>query len=120
MSHTMAMVTITGFAIQQALELVDFVVTILAKLGIKLFSAVKEETFKKWINAWVAFGAGLIIVNLTKLSLLGVLACDLKLKCIDYLVTALALAAGTDAFNTLTKYFQYLKDGRKQKLLQSK
>ncbi len=52
-------------------------------------------------------------VAVTKISLLKFVESSWERSFGDLLVTALVLGAGTEGLNTLTKYFGYVKEGRK-------
>lgn len=115
----MATISIAGFAIQQVLELLNPLVgagsNYAHKKWAKVPPVITEEQLKKWLMAMLAFFMGMVVVGITKISLLGYLNADWKNSLGDFWVSALVLGAGTEGMNTLTKYFGYIKDDRKQK-----
>ena len=115
-----ATVAIAGFAIQQALELLAPGVTLGVK---KLFpqnpgstQPIPEADLKKWAMALVAFLLGLGAVLFAKISLLSFVDEKWRGSDGDILVSALVLGAGTEGLNTLTKFFGYVKEGRKKSI----
>ena len=114
-SEATAIVFIAGFAIQQALQIIDPIVVWLIH-GIKkstndLPGGMSEGDFKKAIMALLSFGLGAVGVWLTGIRLLKLLG-DYSDPG-DFLITALVLGSGTEAVNTVIKYLGYVKDARK-------
>jgi len=118
-SAVMATVAIAGFAIQQVLELLNPLVAVGSKLAhekwVKDPPVITEEKLKKWIMAMLAFFLGMAVVGITGISLMGYVNAGWENTLGDFLVSALVLGAGTEGMNTLTKYFGYVKEDRKQK-----
>ena len=111
-------VLITGFAIQQAMQILDLPISAVIHRfdnnGDGPFGLPFAD-FKKIVMTAVAF---LIAIGVT-------IGCDLRTLYFinperfkvhdtgDLLVTAFVLSAGTEGVNTLIKYFGYVKDLRK-------
>lgn len=114
-----AIVAIAGFAIQQVLELLDPFVAGFSKFANKKWAkdppVITKEHLKKWIMAMLAFFLGMAVVGITGISLMGYINAGWENTFGDFLVSALVLGAGTEGMNTLTKYFGYVKEDRKQK-----
>ena len=116
-AETTAIVFIAGFAIQQALQIIDPIVVWIIQ-GVKksrstndLPGGMSEGDFKKAIMALLSFGMGAVGVWLTGIRLLKLLG-DYSDPG-DFLITALVLGSGTEAVNTVIKYLGYVKDARK-------
>ena len=89
-----------GFAAQQLLELLDPIVDKI-KVDKKLVLGIVSFV----IGLVLAFGAGLRV-----LQPLGVANVDFW----DAIVTALIVSAGTEGFNSITKFMGYTKDTRRK------
>lgn len=115
----MATVSIAGFAIQQVLELLNPLVGAGSKFAHEKWAkdppVITEEQLKKWLMAMLAFFMGMAVVRITGISLMVYVKADWGNTLGDFWVSALVLGAGTEGMNTLTKYFGYVKDDRKQK-----
>ncbi len=122
MSKALATVAIAGFAIQQILEIFKPGVLLMIRKYIKSREstatdrAISEADLMKWSMAILALLMGIATVGLTKISLLVFIEPDCEGGVGDFLVSALVLGAGTEGLNTLTKYFGYVKEGRKLSL----
>jgi hypothetical protein len=114
-----ALVSIVGFAIQQALQGLDAFVS----AGIDVIKARRKDgtlpghltdaDFKKSVMAVFAFLVGLGAVSaVPQLRLLQYVGIDNQV--LDTLLSALVLGAGTEGANTVLKYFGYVKDARKK------
>jgi len=122
METVTAIVFITGFAIQQALQLLDpFITAGILKYKNRrpnkdLLGGMADADFKKTIMAFLSFSLGAATAALTGVRLLK-FAIDIKSGFLgaagDFVVTALVIGAGTEGMNTLLKYFGYVKDARK-------
>jgi len=107
-----SIVFITGFAVQQLLQIVDPLVS----SAIANYRASRPRTIKRPVNnsdlkrsimAALSFLLGLAVAILTKFRLLN----PKELWDIgDLVVTALVIGSGTEAGNTTLKFFSYLKD----------
>jgi len=117
MSKILAIVALAGFAIQQVLELLNPIVSLKIRkyiAGRTATNAVLSETeLKKWCMALLALLLGAGTVAVTKISLMKFIEPSWERSLGDLLVTAFVLGAGTEGLNTLTKYFGYVKEGRK-------
>ena len=122
MSKVLATVALAGFAIQQILEMFDpWVSSAISKYVKRRQNTVSGDSLsqaeiKKWFMAVLAFLLGAATVGITKISLLVFVESTWKGGVGDFLVSALVLGAGTEGLNTLTKYFGYVKDGRRTSL----
>jgi len=99
--QSLAPVLIAGIAIQQILEALD-----------PLVVKVAAEDEKKIVMGVIALLAGLALafgVGLRVLQPMGILVPD----ALDAFVTALAIGAGTEAFNSIQKYLDYIKEEKK-------
>ena len=120
-SGLMAIVTIAGFAIQQLLEVIKPFVALYWQTQIPNPSDPTTPTptaavWIKWSMALIAFLLGLVTVQLTDITLLSFVKPEWGKTLGDFLVSALVLGAGTEGLNTLTKYFAYVKEARKQSI----
>lgn len=119
-----ALVSLVGFAIQQAVQAFDTFVS----AGIDMLKAKRpsgtlpggltDADFKKSVMVFLSFSLGLAAVLAVpdgKLYLLrsyaGITTAPIWL---DHLVSALVFSAGTEGANTVLKYFGYVKDARKK------
>ncbi len=119
LSKVLAIVTITGFAIQRALEILDRPICWVIKKVTGKDPAGGDAgavSTKTWIMNLLAFGLGLLVVKLTGLSLLGLVDASWSGTGGDLLVSALVISAGTEGANIATKYLDYVKQGRKAAL----
>lgn len=122
METVTAIVFITGFAIQQALQLLDPLITVgilrykNSRSTKDLPGGMADTDFKKTIMACLSFVLGAVTAGLTGVRPLS-FAIDIKNGSPgvvgDFFVTALVIGAGTEGMNTLLKYFGYVKDARK-------
>jgi hypothetical protein len=120
-ARVLAIVAIAGFAIQQLLQILDPLI-IAGIAGYKrnrttndLPGGISDADFKKAVMTFLGFLAGIITVKSTDINTLALL--DPKWGgCGDTIVTALVISGGTEGFNTLLKYFGYVKEARKQAL----
>ncbi len=117
-SETLAIVFITGFAIQRANEILDpFVMALIrwyksVRPGNDLPGGMTDADFKKALIAAMSFVFGVMVVASTGIRLLNILA-DKYGGIGDFLITALVVGAGTEAVNTVVKFFAYVKDAQK-------
>jgi hypothetical protein len=120
-SWIVAVVFITGFAIQQALQILDPVVV----AGIARYKksrldrglpalpgGMADADFKKAVLALLSFLFGMVTVLLTGIRLLIYLNKDWSGP-IDVVVTSLVVGSGTEAVNTVLKFLGYVKDAQK-------
>src|SRR5579864_2987336 len=99
-----------GVGVQRLLAILDAIFT---KLG-------ATPATKAWISALISFVVGLAIVSLTDLRVLAILADATKRdfggacpKCVDAVVTALIISAGTEGLNSIIKFLGYAKEQKK-------
>lgn len=119
----MATVALAGFAIQQLLQLFEPAVTLAVKAFVPLagnstplISEGDVRDAKKWAMALLAFLLGLLTVLVANISLLAYVKNTWEGTWADIVVSALVLGAGTEGLNTMTKYFGYVKESRKQSI----
>lgn len=122
-----ALVSIVGFAIQQALQMLDsFVSALIDWLKAKepagnLPGHLTDVDFKKSVMALLSFFVGLgTVLALPALQLLqyvGIKDSGLRTRILDILISALVFGAGTEGANTALKYFGYVKDARKKPVI---
>src|SRR5579862_7524874 len=128
----LGLVSVTGFAIQQLLQLLDPLVE--GAIGrykarrqrsgrLALPNNMSEAEFKKSVMTAAAFGAGLLVSGFGHLRVLALLAGSgaettallasaTAASFFDVLISGFVLGAGTDGVNTLLKYVGYVKDAR--------
>ena len=117
-SETIAVVFIAGFAIQQALQILDpFVIVALGcfkrwRPEQHLPGGMTDADFKKTVMSFLSFALGVVTVLLTGIRLLKLLRPEYS-GLGDILVTGLVLGTGTEAVNTVLKFLGYLKDAQK-------
>jgi hypothetical protein len=121
-----ALVSLVGFAIQQALQGLDAFIS----SWIDWFKGRRPDgilpgnlmpgDFKKSVMTIASFVLGLTTVfalpQLLLLQYANILPTDLEqwhTKIANFVVSALVLSAGTEGVNTVLKYFGYIKDARK-------
>lgn len=103
-----------GVGVQRLLAIMD-----------ALFAKAKPAT-KAWISALISFVVGLLIAWLADIRVLAVIAdatnktlggeCP---KCVDVIVTALIVSAGTEGFNSIIKFLGYAKEQKKANAVES-
>ena len=115
MNETLAIVSLGGFAVQRALEVLDFAIVSVA-FGIKKALdgnsktaglGVTEVDTKKWVMALAGFGIGLLIASFSNISL------DDSLGKLNVIVGALAISGGSEGFNSVMKFANHVKEARK-------
>lgn len=120
-AKVLAVVSIAGFAIQQLLQMFDPLVMAAidnhkrSRPNATLPGGISEGDFKKALMTSLGFLMGLLVVALTGVKTLRLLDSTWQ-PFGDVVVTALVISGGTEGFNTLLKYFGYVKDARKQAL----
>lgn len=124
MNKVLAIVTLVGFAIQQAIQLFDVVISQFiqdlkanrAKAGKPLPGGLSDTEFKKVVISWISLILGIVAVLCTgirTLKYVGLGGTEWSLNDWgDAAVTSLIVGAGTEGMNTLLKYFGYVKDAR--------
>ena len=121
-NETLAVVTIVGFAIQQALQCLDPFVTAFISASKRKGAnpgSLSDADFKKAAMTILAVLIGVVVVLVAKIQLLSFVNPPLAGTPEDVIVSALVLSAGTDGFNSLLKYVGYVKDARKAELPKS-
>lgn len=117
-TETIAVVFIAGFAIQQALQILDplvnYALSRIKEWKSTIFSTggMADGDFKKAVMAALAFSLGTAAVHLTGIKLLALVNPDYK-GTGDILISGLVLGTGTEAVNTVLKYAGYLKEAQK-------
>jgi hypothetical protein len=122
----LAVVSMGGFAVQRALEVLDFVLVPTAFGISKAFEnankrrvaankpegwVVTEQDAKKWLMAVVGFGIGLLITGFSGIQIVSAL--DEKFGSLDLIVGALAISGGSEGFNSVLKFAGHVKEARK-------
>ncbi len=108
-ASALALVSLGGFALQQGLQIVDPLVTIVSRL---LPGNLDETAKKRFSMGLLSLAFGLIISfigNIKVFSLIGVSISGPM----DVLLSALVLSAGTEGANSFQKYVNYVKEARK-------
>lgn len=101
----LASVSIGGFAIQQGLQIIDPLITILARI---LPGNADEATKKRQLMVIFSFVCGIAA------SAGGKIRLEISSSTpVDVLLTALVLGAGTEGVNSLQKYVGYAKEARR-------
>ena len=117
--ETLAVISISGFAVQRTLDILDFLIVLIA-FGIKTLLdkssklsgwAVTELDIKKWLTALIGFGVGLLIMYVTKIKIVSAL--NAQWGTIDVFVGALAISGGSEGFNSVLKFAGFAKEARK-------
>ncbi len=94
-------VVLSGYAIQQLLELLD---PVLGRLG---------QPKKVWYGA-MALVFGLLLAQVAGLRLFAPLGVENVPAWLDGLVTGLVVSASSEGFNSVNKYLAYLKHKEKK------
>jgi hypothetical protein len=111
----LAPVFAAGFAVQQLLELLDPLVTLVTK----------TPTNKKVVLGLISLGIGLALSGMGEFHVLADLS---KMSNgsgtwnhprLDIFVTGLILSAGTEGFNSITKFLGYAKEDKKAEAAKS-
>jgi hypothetical protein len=119
-AKVIGIVLLTGFAIQQALQIIDLPISaLLRRYSLTGAIGMSYSDFKKVIMTVIALAIAGVTVWLCGLHTLWYIDQTLfeKHPCFDRIVTALVLSAGTEGVNTLIKYFGYVKDARRQAII---
>jgi hypothetical protein len=115
-------VFITGFAIQQTLQILDPAVMggiyaykkrRVANGKPELPGNMAEGDFKKAVMALLSFLGGLVTVLLTGIKLLFYAREEWGGGPADVFITALVVGSGTEAVNTILKFLGYVKEAQK-------
>ena len=105
----LAFVSITGFAIQQGLQLFEP----FALLLVRSWPGNLDETLKKKIVMGVlSLGCGFLVASIGKIRLLSMLNASYN-NYADIIISALVFSAGTEGANSIQKYIGYVKDSKK-------
>lgn len=127
LSEVAAIVFLIGFAIQQALQILDpFVMGGIDKYkkhrrnkGLPdLPGGMSEGDFKKAVMAVLSFSLGAVVAGMSGVRLLGyvVVPTNWFQEVADFLVTAFVIGTGTEAVNIVLKFMGYVKDAQKPDL----
>jgi hypothetical protein len=122
--ETLAVVSIGGFAVQRALDVLDFAI-VPAAFGIsRVLGGNKDATdgstggwnlseldAKKWLTAVVGFLIGLLITYVSGVKILSGL--NAEWGSLDVLVGALAISGGSEGYNSVLKFANHAKEARK-------
>lgn len=118
-SKVLAIVSIAGFAIQQAIQLCDIWISKWVQARKKTdptLGGLSDGDYKKSLISWISFFLGLCTVGYTRIRILkdvGVGGAPWTWADVgEIVVTSLVVGAGTEGMNTLLKYFGYVKDAR--------
>lgn len=116
-AETTALVFLTGFAIQQVLQMLDPLVNLLlfradsSSPRSPFAAANTTDDLKKTIMTMLAAVLGGLAAWWTGIRLIVLLLPNAD-SIGDFFVTALVLGSGTDAVNSVVKYLGYVKDAR--------
>jgi len=131
-----ALVFIGGFAIQQFLQLIDFLIEVLINRIIDQNGniwGVSPTVFKKSLMIGLASGLGILAAVLGNIRILSLAfpPCvgtdcpkvdpDLVLKAhesLDFVISGLVIGSGTEAVNTLMKFLGYIKESQKASIIE--
>jgi hypothetical protein len=114
-----------GFAVQQALQILDPVVQWILNLVGGLFHKKDDEKnqpidgdTKRAVLGLISFVIGMLIADFGHLNILTALISALKSQVevsswIDILVSGLIISAGTEGFNSIMKFLSYQKEAAK-------
>lgn len=127
LSQVVAIVFLIGFAIQQALQILDpFVMSGIDKYkkyrrnkGLPdLPGGMSDGDFKKAVMAALSFSLGAIVAGMSGVRLLQYVVEPISWlqKAADFLVTAFVIGTGTEAVNIVLKFMGYVKDAQKPDL----
>src|SRR6185436_16305497 len=118
LQQVVAIVFIIGFAIQQALQILDPLVM----AGISKYKnsrpskdlpgGMSDADFKKALMALLSFALGMIATALSGVRLIYYVKPQWG-GAADFLVTSLVMGTGTEAVNTVLKFMGYVKDAQK-------
>ena len=117
--QVVAIVSITGFAIQQALQILDpFVMGGISKYknsrpNKDLPGGMSDGDFKKAVMAFLSFLLGVVTVAMTDVRLLHYIRSEWGGRFADFWVTALVFGSGTEAVNIVLKFMGYIKDAQR-------
>ncbi len=120
--EVVAIVFIIGFAIQQALQILDpFVMAGISRYknsrpNKDLPGGMSDADFKKAVMASLSFSLGAITAGLSGVRLLYYVRPEWGGSIADFLVTALVIGTGTEAVNIVLKFMGYVKDAQKPDL----
>lgn len=97
-----------GFAVQQALEILD------ATLFVRL-----PPLGKRTALAWTSLGLGVAFAWFGGIRILAALELAKKDSTTDIIISALFISAGTEGVNSLLKFLQYKKEEQKGEAVQT-
>ncbi len=110
-------VTVTGFAIQQTLQIIDPVVSLFVGWATpRLPKWASAADVKKSAMGVLSFALGVIVACGTGVRLLKLVRPEWSGDA-DLLITAIVMSAGTEGANTIVKYGTYVKESRKREPL---
>jgi hypothetical protein len=116
-----AVVFVIGFAIQQALQILDpFVMGGISAYKNRrpnkdLPGGMSDADFKKAVMAALSFTLGAIVTYLSGVRLIYFVRPEWS-GAADFVVTAAVMGTGTEAVNTILKFMGYVKDAQKPEL----
>ena len=112
-AEVIAIAFLAGFAIQQLLQILDLVITPWIIRDKEKIWSLPAVDFKKGLMYSISFLCGWLIAWALDINLLEFAINDDKAKWLGILISGFVLGSGTEAANTLIKYFGYLKDAQK-------
>lgn len=122
-SKIIATVFIVGFAIQQLMQIFDPLTEAISAClkdkvnGQYVFGSTTTVSLKKSVVMIICFIVGLLVSVIIDFRLLDYIKLQADSKtiinpCVNHLIMALVFASGTEAVNTVIKYFTYIKDAK--------
>jgi hypothetical protein len=118
--EVVAIAFLAGFAIQQFLQILDLLISPYVIKGRDVVWSMPAADFKKCLMYLIAFGCGWLIASLLGIDLLSFAISEqtawlgkVTADRLGYAITGFVLGSGTEAANTMIKYFGYLKDAQK-------
>lgn len=120
-SKTLAIIFLSGFAIQQTLEILDTFVISRTIKGLEKNGAVlgvATADFKKGLMLALSSALGILAAAaLAPIALLSFALTEPPNRIFDIIVSGLVIGSGTEATNIALKYFGYLKDAQKEAVI---
>jgi hypothetical protein len=128
MNSIIALVYILSFAIQQFIQLFDILIDkFIEYIQKEYLPVIPNANIKKNFVLILSFLLGLLLSFIFNIKLLTFLKPDgttgfnlLKCDLLELIISALVIGSGTEAVNILLKYFGYVKDARKENLIEPK
>lgn len=111
-ARLIAIAFIAGFAIQQLIQILELFLIPLLLREKEIIWRLPSAVFKKGLMHLISFLCGVLIAANLKVDLL-VFVEKADVFWLNIVISGLVLGSGTEAANTVIKYFGYLKDAKK-------